>query len=262
MKYYFKDVKNIGFFQKSATPSYWDQHWEHNNLREYILSCTSDSYFIPLTVKYLKTGSTILEGGCGRGQLVNALAHNGYRAIGIDFSQKTVKAINKAVPHLDIRFGDVRKLDIGSETLDGYISVGVIEHFWNGYDPIIEEAVRTLKKRGYLFLSFPYMSPLRKFKTFIRAYPIKFSYNFNERNFYQFALNHKRVLHYLESRGFSYIEKLHYDGIKGFKDELPFFRSYLQNVYDGKKHQRLRKYIDKTFLPLASHCILLVMQKR
>jgi SAM-dependent methyltransferase len=241
---------------------FWDQHWEHNNLREFIISCTSDDYFIPLTKKYLSPGSTVLEGGCGRGQLVHALVHNRYKAIGIDFSEKTVRAINIAVPNLDVRIGDVRKLEIKSESLDGYISVGVIEHFWNGYNAIIDEMKRTLKKNGYLFLSFPYMSPVRKLKAFFRVYPIKHSNRFTEQDFYQFALNHKHVIDLLKSKGFNCIEKLYYDGIKGFKDELPLFRSYLQGVYEGKKHPRLRKYIDMIFRSYASHCMIVVMQKR
>lgn len=263
MRIYIKDKHALAYFDQQATPDFWDEHWELENLRAYILSQKSDKLFIPAVHSYLPIGSTLIEGGCGRGELVHALQYQGYHAIGIDFAEKTVQNIHKAVPELDIRVGDVRKLPLENDSVDGYISVGVIEHFWEGYFPILMEINRTVKPEGFLFISFPYMSPLRKLKLWIGGYPRAFSQQLEEQqdSFYQFALNWKRVVYDLEQFGFTLKDTISYDGIKGFKDELTWFQPWLQPIYDWTTHPRLRLSLNKLFTPFASHCMFLVMQK-
>ena len=129
---YFQDIDALAFYKAQATPDFWDHHWQIEDLRNSIISCTYDSTFIPAVKSHLPTGSTVLEGGCGLGQLVHALQCQGYRAIGVDFAASTVQRINDEVPELDVRIGDVRALELKDGELDGYVSAGVIEHFWEG----------------------------------------------------------------------------------------------------------------------------------
>ena len=109
--------------------------------------------------------------------------------------------------------------------MDGYISVGVIEHFWDGYDEIILEMSRTVRQGGYIFVSFPYMSPLRRFKNKLRLYQRDNSngVNLDKNTFYQFALNPKTVIKKFKENNFVLIETYSFDGIKGFKDEIRIF---------------------------------------
>lgn len=79
--------------------------------------------------------------------------------------------------------------------------------------------------------------------------------------FYQFALNHKKVICSLEDIGFKTIEVVPFDGIKGFKDEVSIFKPYFQKMYDGKSSQKYRPFFDFVFRKFASHCVLLVMKK-
>ncbi len=263
MRMYLKNKRALAYFSQKASSEFWDTHWNTENLRNYILSHTSDGLFLPLIKKYLPTGSVILEGGCGQGQLVYALQQHQYIAIGIDFAPNTVNKVKKAVPELNICLGDVRKLPIESKTLQGYLSIGVIEHFWEGYDLILEEMRRVLVPGGYLFISFPYMSPLRKLKAKLGCYhsDLKKEHDKGLATFYQFALDWKLVVQDLHNLGFSLQESIPWDGIKGLKDELTWLKPLLQPIYDGKKHQRLRPYIDQIFTPTTSHSIILVMKK-
>ena len=48
----------------------------------------------------------------------------------IDYAPKTVEFVNKKFPFLDIRLGDVTKLDFDDNFFDAYWSFGVIEHFY------------------------------------------------------------------------------------------------------------------------------------
>jgi hypothetical protein len=97
----------------------------------------------------------------------------------------------------------------------------------------------------------------------LRLYPFKESkmLDAQQQQFYQFALTANKIRADLEALGFELKEKLTYDGIKGFKDEVALFKPWLQEIYDGKCGTRLRSRLDRLFKPFASHCALLVMQK-
>jgi SAM-dependent methyltransferase len=120
--------------------------------------------------RHLAGGSTLLKGGCGRGQLIRALRLPGYRAIRIDFAQRTVKAVHEAMPELSAIMADVRHFPLEEASLDGYLSVGVIEHLWEGYGPILAEMARTVRPGGFSFVSFPCMSFLRRLKVRLGAH--------------------------------------------------------------------------------------------
>lgn len=263
MKIYLTDVQALAFYKQKATAEFWDKHWQTEQLQTIIRRTTDDKLFIPLVKKYLPKESTVLEGGCGMGQIVYALKHHGYKAIGVDYAAQTIQKVKEAVPELDVRVGDVFSLDFPDNSLDGYISVGVIEHFWEGYQPIIQEMKRVLRPGGYLFISFPYLSPLRRFKISLNIYPISTKQDMDKHmdTFYQFALSHARLKADLETAGFRYIESITYAGLKGFKDEVEWLQPLLQQIYDGKRAKYLWGYLDSLFKSIASHSALLVMQK-
>ncbi|MCI5210274.1 MAG: class I SAM-dependent methyltransferase [Candidatus Electrothrix sp. ATG2] len=269
MKVFLSDRRTIAFFQQKATPDFWDAHWETGNLKAQISSCRSDSYFVPAVQQTLPLNSLVLEGGCGKGLIVHALNYQGYQAIGLDFAASTVSRVKKAVPNLNMITGDVFSLPLRDQSIDGYISGGVIEHFSDGCLPILQEMSRVIRENGYLYISFPYMSPLRRVKGFMRMYPVRDSDYLERRKneFYQFALRHDVVIGELEKLGFSLQEISAFDGIKGFKDEVAWARPFLQKVYDGKvltgKFTRhIRGYLDSVFKLFAAHCIFLVFQKK
>lgn len=262
-KIYLSDKQALAFYYEKATPEFWDKHWSAADLQTVLRNSRDDRLFIPAVKRYLPKESVVLEGGCGMGHIVHALQYQGYKAIGVDFAPATIKNIKQAVPELDVRLGDVRALDLPDDSLDGYVSVGVIEHFWDGYEPIVKEMHRTLNIGGFLFVSFPYMSLLRKLKVALRMYPFQKSAALNDQQeqFYQFAFTASKIQADLETLGFELKERLTYDGIKGFKDEVALFKPWLQEIYDRKRGNRLRPHLDKLFKPFAAHMALLVLQK-
>ena len=125
---------------------------------------------VRITAGNLPAGARVLEGGCGRGNKVAALANAGFEAIGVDFAADSVRQARLDYPGLDIREGDVRALPFTAEFFDGYWSIGVIEHFWEGYDSILAEASRVLRPGGFLFLTAPWLSPYRRSKAGRQGY--------------------------------------------------------------------------------------------
>ena len=72
--------------------------------------------------------------------------------------------MNKIDPNLNIKFSDVKHLFLEDNSVAGYWSLGVIEHFWDGYSEISNEMLRVIKPEGFLFITHPYISSLRRLK--------------------------------------------------------------------------------------------------
>lgn len=229
--YYDKGNRRLVYIEESAAPDFWDSHWDTENFREAIESGKNNRFVLKTLQRYIpnKKGR-ILEGGCGRGQVVYCMQAHGYESLGVDFAKKTIEQVKEAIPELDVREGDVRDLQFHDNYFRGYWSLGVIEHFWDGYYDILEEMGRVLINGGYLFLTFPYMSPLRRLKAKLSLY--KEFKGEGKENFYQFALDPETVIKDFETIGFKLLDKKPTSGLKGFKDEVSMFKPILQKLFD------------------------------
>lgn len=259
--YYDKSENRLVYVQAAATPDFWDAHWESDQLKKLIRR--GHSFVVNQTRLFLAEGSWILEGGCGQANSVWGLHNAGFKSIGIDFAENTVSAIKEVAPELDIRLGDVRSLSFEDATFDGYWSLGVIEHFYEGYQQILEEMRRVIKPGGYLFLTVPAMSPLRCLKAGRGAYPAFIPNENNIKAFYQYALDPKRVIRDFEANGFNTISTHGMDGLKGLKDEITILKPILQRLYDGKGkfNACIKKYANKILIP-TYHMMYFVMQRQ
>ncbi len=249
--------KALVYVRQAAESQYWDEHWEANPRQLRV-----DKFVQKETSKYLPPGSKVLEGGCGLGEKVYSLKDAGFDAIGIDFAEKTVSHIKKNYPDLNVLVGDVRNLPIGNQTLDGYWSLGVIEHFYDGYDQIAQEMLRTIVPGGYLFLTVPAMSPIRKLKSKLGFYPIYKNSPSTQSQFYQFALDPEKVVSYFRSIGFEYVNSHFLDGFKGLKDEFLNI-GFMQKIYNSQNilSRIFRKIINAAFSPATGHICYFVFKK-
>jgi len=263
MKFYDKANQRLILFKQKPNSRYWDKHWQTIDLIGKVKAGKTNRFIKNFTAKFLKPGTRILEGGCGIGQNVYGLESWGYEAYGVDFAKETIKRTKKEFPELKIFVQDVRKLNFPDNFFDGYWSLGVIEHFWEGYDEILKEAKRVIKPGGYLFLTFPYMSPLRKFKAKLGFYPIFKKEKVNVDKFYQFILNAEKVKKDVEKYSFKLCLQYPFDATKGLKDEVSFLNSILKRIYVSQNifAKGVRFLISILFSKITSHMILLVFQK-
>lgn len=261
--YYDKENGRLVYIGGSATPDFWDSHWIQENFRKGIERGKNNRFILKTLNMYIpdKKGK-ILEGGCGMGQVVYCMHVHGYESIGIDFAKETIERVKEAIPELDVMVGDVRDLPFPDDYFSGYWSLGVIEHFYEGYQDILKETQRILINGGYLFLSFPYMSPLRRLKAKLWLYN-DFKGEGRE-NFYQFALDPDIVIKDFEAIGFKLLDKKPTSGLKGFKDEISMFRPILQKLYDyqGKSLwvRGFKFVLSKVMATFAGHMIFLVFK--
>jgi SAM-dependent methyltransferase len=264
IKYFDPGKKQLLCYGRNATSHHWDNHWDVDETIRLEIVGVKDTYVSRVTKEYLlPEEGAILEGGCGKGLHVAALVHNGYKCIGIDFAENTVRMVNQKFPELDIRYGDVRKLPFDDAYFIGYWSIGVIEHFWDGFGVVVSEMSRVVRKEGYLFISFPYMSPLRKIKSRFGLY--KSMKGDNPDGFYQYILNSDAVIDDVCKFGFELVSSRPWDGLKGTKDEITLVKPLFQFFYDYEGSSpmihKLRRKIDNLLSPVAGHNILLVLRK-
>jgi len=261
--YYDKQNKRLVYTGEAATPDFWDRMFDSENFKKNIERGKDDWFVLRTLKKYMpdKKGC-ILDGGCGGGRIVYCMHAHGYESVGVDSASKTIAKIKELFPELNVRAGDVCNLETPDDHFSAYWSIGVIEHFWDGYQPVIREMKRVLVNGGYLFLSFPYMSPLRKLKAKLGLYR-KYSSE-RKKDFYQFALDHNTVVKDFEANGFKVVEKKPSAGVKGFKDEFSLLKPALQRLFGYKGGNILvrgvRYVLDQLFAFFAGHTIFIVLQ--
>ena len=260
-RYYDIKEKRLVYCSRKASPNFWDEHWNVNNIEQAIKR--RNWFIIKISNKYLDPGEKIIDGGCGLGDKVYSLHKSGFEAYGVDFAKKAVKLINRYAPELKVLQSDVRDLPFQNDSFGGYWSLGVIEHFFEGYDSITSEIARILRPGGYLFLSFPYMSPLRRLKSWLACYPnLPDSFNAGNNNFYQFALNVENTIEQVQRYGFNLVNKIGIGGVKGIKDEIPIFRPFLQQLFNSTNRsvKAIKVMLDILTSAYGGHSILLVLQ--
>lgn len=261
MKYLDQKHHRLVFIEEEANSQFWENKWNNYELTTLVKSSANNRSLVKTMQRYLEKGSKILEGGCGFGSKVYCMHANGYDAYGVDFATSTVKKINTTFPELKVSVADVRNLPFEDNYFDGYWSVGVIEHFYEGFSNISNEMNRVLKQKGVLFLSFPSMSVIRKLKAKLGFYPY---WNGNDKKkFYQYALDVNTVQNEFENLGFTLLAKKSFDGLKGFKDEIRLARTLLQSLYDSQSFlARVFRYGFNLILSSAfGHCSLLILRK-
>lgn len=264
------DKKNsrLVYMETKATSEFWDKHWKDADLKKSILAGKND-FLVPVVTRlFLKPHKSVrvLEGGCGKGQYVYALSSLGYDAYGIDYAKNTIDQIQSVMPELKVSHGDVRNLPFPDSHFDGYWSLGVIEHFFDGYESIANEMSRVIKPGGYLFLTFPQMSPLRRMKARMGKYSTFEDSGSNRSKFYQFALDYRLVMNSLNNKGFKLSFRKTLDGMGGLKRELQSarFKKIFQLLEKSPSlwAKLLRITIDTLLAPFSGHTILMVLKKQ
>ena len=266
-KYYDRENRRLVFENQSrgkADEKFWDSHWSHYSDEDFTKDVKIiDRFVLYYTSKYLPKGLKVLEGGCGKGGKVYSLHNNGYDAYGVDYATNTVSKVNQAIPELKITTGDVRKLDFDDHFFDGYWSLGVIEHFVDGYDAILSEMNRVIKEGGYLFLTVPSMSIIRKLKAALGMYTHLENIELIRDGFYQFAFSDGNIINDFTENGFDLIAHKPTSGLKGLKDEVKILQYPLQRLYDSKSFvAKLGKIpIDIAFRKIANHMSFFIFKR-
>jgi ubiquinone/menaquinone biosynthesis C-methylase UbiE len=242
----------------------WDEIWSKTDEKEYWRNALNGELLYEyknVFEKYLIPGSKILEAGCGLGQVVIALRTRGFNCYGLDYADKVINILNNKFPDIPFEIGDIRNIKYNDNFFDSYISLGVIEHFTEGQEKMLNEAARVLNKNGIIFLSVPFYSPFRKFLNKFGKYNKD---NFTSNMPYFESCFSEDELHFLfNNAGFDVIEYIYINPIMPFVQET-FLRPLYFIIEDKIKIRGLIDRLLKVLLSkrLFSHMIMIVARKR
>jgi SAM-dependent methyltransferase len=136
----------------------WTDLWDNSNLKAEIAMW--DYYGLrPYILKYTPRFGDVLEAGCGLGKFNFYLSHLNVDTIGLDFSKETIaflkdwqKKNGYNIPFIE---GDIKHLPYDDDSLSGYLSFGVMEHFIEGPKKAMDEMYRALRPGGVAIITTP-----------------------------------------------------------------------------------------------------------
>jgi SAM-dependent methyltransferase len=112
--------------------------------------------------KYISRHGKVIEAGCGVGRYVFYFRRFGIDIEGLDFSQTVIEKLESdksfIEPSAVFKKGDILDLPYPENSLSGYISLGVVEHFIEGPQKPLAEAYRALRPGGVAFITTPNIS--------------------------------------------------------------------------------------------------------
>ncbi|KAA0253143.1 methyltransferase domain-containing protein [Acidobacteria bacterium ACD] len=257
----------LAFFDQAATPEFWGRNWERllgTGLSVSIRAGTPGT-LLRMIEKHAPAGGLCVEAGCGVSNVVRDLGRRGYRCLGVDFSTRTLTAVRQEEPLMLLAAADVRRLPLEAESVDVYISQGVIGHFRDGFEPIVAEMDRILRPGGVAFVSFPAMSWLRRRKAARRRYETLDTGAEPAAPFNQYALDPDRTVAKIERHGFRLLDRSFYEGVLGLEDEAEgLIRAWMKRVY-GNRTSRLvsglRRFLEVLVAGWAGYCVQLAFRK-
>ena len=263
IKYFDRTSRRLVYIRRGADSAYWEDHWGGKDDAR-ITSTTANRFFVTTTARHLPLGSRVLDGGCGMADKVFALHAGGFAAFGVDFAVDTLVRARRIAPSLKLIAADVTALPFRDGSLDGCWSIGVIEHSFEGFQPIAAEIRRVLRPGGILFLTFPVFSPVRRLKASLGLYgEWSVSGNSGPKDFYQFALSPDPVAETFFNLGFTLLARVPRGGMRGLKEEMPRAHGLARLITraGGPLRRTLRDGIDRMVSRSVGHTMLLVLRR-
>jgi cyclopropane fatty-acyl-phospholipid synthase-like methyltransferase len=133
--------------------AFWEKRGADNSERSSRFHSDHTEFDLAALMKLIPPGSKVLDLGCGRGEIAQALAEAGYFVTAVDFMPDFVAHIVTA-PNIQTDVCDARTYDAGPASFDAIIMLGLITSFLSVEDrkSLYRQAHRMLRRDGLLFV--------------------------------------------------------------------------------------------------------------
>lgn len=240
--------------------SMWDEVWANTSVRDFwkdALAGCIDADVGPLLFKYLPSEAKVLEAGCGVGHVVLAMRSKGYNCFGLDYAPEIIQVLKKEFPDIPFDQGDIRCLPYEDSSFDGYVSLGVIEHFTEGQEQMLREAARVVKPGGLLFVSVPALNAWRKQRCRLGLYD-----KVGTEPFFEACFSVEELEYLVRDSGFTPIEHIFFNPVMTFAQETvirPLYR-WIEDVryVRGAVDRLLKLVLPKAML---GHMLMIVARR-
>lgn len=239
----------------------WDDIWSKTPSQDYWKAALQGQLTVDyarLFNKYLPKESRLLEAGCGVGQVVLALRARGFDCYGLDYAENVISLLSKEFPDVPFTQGDIRKIPFPDAYFDGYISLGVIEHFVDGQREMLAEAARVVKGGGHIFVSVPALNGFRKLRCWLSTYDKR-----ADLPFFESCISVEELSSLLREAGFEPLDVNYTNTVMTFAQETPIrpLYRYIEDVryVRGAVDRLLRLFLPKSWF---GHMVMVVGRKR
>ena len=141
--------------EDNNTPEEYDKLYETSNIsfERYGGYTDVDRAYLDYIIDNFDKNISIIDLGCGTGDICGYLNEKGYNAIGVDFSKEALSQAREKYPNVEYIKADMRDLHTyPDEVFDLVLSIGSHEHI---YKTDFSECYRLLKKNGTFICVLP-----------------------------------------------------------------------------------------------------------
>ena len=216
MRITYRDKTNKGYWTKRWSDIEADEPMENEG--KYPLK-----YSI-LTIK--EKNKKILEAGCGAGRILRYYHDKGYKIIGIDFIKEAIDKLKEKDSSLDVRVGDITKLNFENNFFDYILAFGLYHNLNEKLKIAIDETYRVLKNEGYVCASFR----ADNLQNLISDFMKKTSSN-DKKEFHKMNLTKKEFIELFKRNNFK-VEHVFPVENMPFLYKFSFFREKRQKEFD------------------------------
>ena len=159
------DKRNLTFEDGLEDPQNWDGYWRKSAGKSGVIYDLIAAFYRQTFIRRnldkaifreFPKGSELLHAGCGSGQ-VDMNLQRVMKITALDISKDALRIYSRNNPHaFNVIHGSILDLPFPDNSLDGYYSLGVVEHFTEQeIQQIFREALRVLKPGGKMVIFWP-----------------------------------------------------------------------------------------------------------